>query len=101
MKTIEINGQDFNTLDGFYTSLEKYLIEGDCPWGQNLDSLDEIVYSNFNYTDIKSNDVTKFIWRNYEKSKSDLSPKYKNGQPIIDIIEKIFSRNPNIQFDKK
>lgn len=101
MKTIEINGVDFNSLDSFYSCLEKYLIEGDCPWGHNLDSFDEVVFCNFNYTGIKDNDVKKFVWHNYEKSKSDLNSKYKNGQPIIEIIEEIFSRNPSMLFDKK
>ena len=100
MKIIEINGQDFSDLDGFYKSLEKFLHAGDCPWGQNLDSLDEIVYCNFNYTDNKENDVTKFIWDNYAKSRVDLKAE-KNGRPIIEFLDEILVSNPKIQFVKK
>ena len=99
MRTIEINGQDFNSLDGFYASLEKYLIDGECPWEQNLDSLDEIVYTNFNYTDDKNNDVTKIVWYNFDKSRIDLSV-IKNGKPVIEVLEEMFYSNPKIQFDK-
>lgn len=99
MRTIEINGHDFNSLDSFYSSLEEHLIAGDCPWGQNLDSLEEIVATNFNYTDDKNNNVTKIVWRNYSKSKTDLAA-LKNGRPVIEQLNGIFASNPAIQFQK-
>ncbi len=99
MRTIEINGHDFSSLDSFYSALEKHLIAGECPWGQNLDSLDEIVANNFNYTDDKNNNVTKIVWRNYSKSQTDLAT-LKNSRPIIDQLDEILASNSTIQFQK-
>jgi hypothetical protein len=92
-------GTTSDSPDSFYSSLEKFLIAGNCPWGQNLDSLNEIVASNFNYTDDRNNDVTKIVWRNYSKSKIDLAA-LKNGRPIIEQLDEIFNSNPTIQFQK-
>ena len=36
MRTLEIHGQEFDSLEGFYKSLESCLIAGECTWGQNL-----------------------------------------------------------------
>lgn len=97
MKTIQINGNDFSDLTGFYRSLEKYLLEGECPWGENFDSLQEIVFSCFNYTDDRNCDVKKFIWKNFAKSQRDIQDK-KNGQTVMTILQEILSANPGLQF---
>ena len=60
--TVIIDGDKINSLEGFYDQIEKYLIRGECPWGRNLDSLEEIVHSNFNYTDVEALSVKEIIW---------------------------------------
>ena len=60
--TFIIDGDKINSLEGFYDQIEKYLIRGECPWGRNLDSLEEIVHSNFNYTDVEALSVKEIIW---------------------------------------
>lgn len=100
MRTLEINGQEFDSLEGFYKSLESSLILGECPWGQNLDSLDEIVSYNFNYSDIKENDVNRIIWTDFQKSKTEIKEK-RGDKSVIEIIEEIFNSNDRIEFIKK
>ena len=100
MRKLEINGQRFDSLEGFYNSLEPYLIIGECPWGQNLDSLDEIVSCNFNYTGNKENDVNNIIWTDFQKSKTEIIEK-RGDKTVIEIIEEIFNSNDMIEFIKK
>ncbi len=100
MRTLEINGQGFDSLKGFYKSLEPCLIIGECPWGQNLDSLDEIVSCNFNYSDNKENDVNLIIWTDFQKSKIEITEK-RGDKTVIEIIEEIFNSNDMIEFIKK
>jgi len=100
MRTLEIHGQEFDSLEGFYKSLESFLIVGECPWGQNLDSLDEIVSYNFNYSDNKENDVNRIIWTDFQKSKTEIIEK-RGDKTVIEIIEEIFNSNEMIEFIKK
>ncbi|WP_374542279.1 hypothetical protein [Flavobacterium sp.] len=100
MRTLEIHEQKFDSLDGFYKSLESCLIAGECPWGQNLDSLDEIVSCNFNYSDNKENDVNRIIWTDFQKSKMEITEK-RGDKTVIEIIEDIFNSNDMIEFNKK
>ena len=99
MRTIEIDGNAFNSLDGFYRIIEKHLIEGDCPWGENLNSLDEIVLCSFNYTDDSRKDIKKITWLNFDKSTRELT-ELVGGRKVIDILDEIFSSNENIEFIK-
>jgi RNAse (barnase) inhibitor barstar len=100
MRMLEINGQEFDSLEGFYKSLESCLIVGECPWGQNLDSLDEIVSYNFNYSDNNENDVNRIIWTDFQKSKTEIIEK-RGDKTVIEIIEEIFNSNEMIEFIKK
>lgn len=100
MRTLEIHGQEFDSLEGFYKSLESCLIVGECPWGQNLDSLDEIVSCNFNYSDNKENDVNRIIWTDFQKSKIEIQDK-RETKTVIEIIDEIFNSNDTIEFIKK
>lgn len=100
MRTLKIHGQKFDSLEGFYKSLESCLIVGECPWGQNLDSLDEIVSSNFNYTNNKENDVNRIIWTDFQKSKMEITDR-RGDKTVIEIIEEIFNSNDTIEFNKK
>ena len=100
MRTIEINGKDFKSLNGFYDEIEKHLMEGECPWGRNLDSLQELVSCCFNYTDNLKKDVSQIIWNDFEKSKHELVDK-KGSKSLIEILEDILTNNRNIKFEKK
>jgi RNAse (barnase) inhibitor barstar len=100
MRTLEIHGQEFDSIEGFYKSLEPCLMEGQCPWGQNLDSLDEIVSCNFNYSDNKENDVNLIIWTDFQKSKNEIYKK-RGDKTVIEIIEEIFNSNKTIEFITK
>jgi RNAse (barnase) inhibitor barstar len=72
MKEIIIDGNKINNLEDFYKEIEQFLEQGNCPWGRNLDSLDEIVSSAFNYTNDKTLDVEKITWLNSERSRNIL-----------------------------
>jgi RNAse (barnase) inhibitor barstar len=105
--TIVINGDNIKSLHDFYQELEQFLHKGDCPWGSNLDSLDEIVMCKFNYTDDPGKDVTKIIWKNSHLSRKFLGEeetrkwmeerdiqenKKISSQTLFETIVEIFSR---------
>ena len=100
MRTIEINGKNFDSLNGFYDEIEKHLIEGECPWGRNLDSLHELVSCCFNYTDNSKKDVSQIVWYDFDKSKREIIDK-KGSKSLIEILEDILTNNRNIKFEKK
>ena len=100
MKTIVINGNNFSSLEGFYNEIEKFLIDGECPWGRNLDSLDEIVSTSFNYTDNPENNISKIVWTEFSKSKLEIQDK-RGDNFVVDILEDIFTSNKDVTFEKK
>ena len=100
MRTIKINAQNFSSLEGFYNEIEKNLTEGECPWGRNLDSLEEIVYYNFNYTENQENNVINFIWLDFSKSRLELKEE-RGDKLVIDILEEILTSNKSLTFNKK
>jgi len=63
MKII-LDGALISNLDEFYDQIQKHLLVGECPWGRNLNSLDEIVMCNFNYTENSSFNVSEIVWNN-------------------------------------
>jgi RNAse (barnase) inhibitor barstar len=69
---ITIEGHRINTLDDFYDQIEEFLEQGECPWGRNLDSLEEIVQTAFNYTDDATINVTGILWEEASNSKEKL-----------------------------
>lgn len=100
MRIIEIDSNTFESLDGFYDKIEKHLLLGDCPWGRNLDSLNEIVFYNFNYTENTHLNVSKIVWLNFEKAKLKINEK-RGSEYVVDILEEIFRSNKEITFEKK
>lgn len=96
---IIVDGNKFETLSGFYNQIAKQLKKGKCPWGENLDSLDEIVSENFNYTDDLTLNIQQIIWINFTKSKANLTEK-RGEQEVINIIEEIFTSNKSINLQK-
>ena len=131
LRTIFIDGNSIGSLDEFYSEIEKHLGEGSCPWGENLDSLDEIVRSSFNYTSNKDLDVSRIVWLNAglceknlgeeetikwlskkfsyssdSKYQSDLREriervKNKTERTLFDIIVEILCSNSRIRLDLK
>lgn len=99
MKTIVINGNNFSSLEGFYDEIEKYLIDGECPWGRNLDSLDEIVSTSFNYTENPDNNVSKIVWTEFSKSKLEIQDK-RGDKFVVDILVDLFTSNKDLTFEK-
>ena len=70
--TVTINGNAIKTIDDFYKEIERQLLLGECPWGENLDSLDEVVQYRFNYTNNRLLDVKEIVWLNSDASKENL-----------------------------
>lgn len=100
MRTLKINADQFSTLEGFYQSLTPFLDEGKCPWGENLDSLEEVTQARFNYTDDPSKNVSRIIWNGFSKSERELSER-RGSTTAIEIIKQIFSGHPKIDFLKE
>jgi RNAse (barnase) inhibitor barstar len=69
---IILNGNAINNIEDFYKQLELALKTGECPWGSNLDALDEVVGMQFNYTDSQSLNIDEIIWLNANKSREAL-----------------------------
>lgn len=99
MKTLEIHGKEFSTLQGFYDSIAKFLKSQNCPWGNNLDSLDEVAGECFNYTDDPLNDITRVVWYDFQKSKSEIQD-LMGIEKAIDIIDSIFGSQKKIEYIK-
>ena len=88
---ITIDGSLINNLSDFYDQIEKHLIVGECPWGRNLDSLDEIVMYSFNYTDDPSLNVTEILWSDSNISAQKLSQVER--QNLFEILVETLSGN--------
>ncbi|SHJ16143.1 hypothetical protein SAMN02745146_2484 [Hymenobacter daecheongensis DSM 21074] len=94
MKII-IEGNLINTIDDFYGQIEKHLIIGECPWGRNLDSLDEIVLYSFNYTDDPSLNVTEILWSDSALSAQRLNRGEQHN--LFYILTEMLSSNEEIK----
>lgn len=109
--TVIINGDRINCLQDFYRELEPFLIEGECPWGGNLDSLDEIVGCKFNYTEDPRRDAVEIIWMDSARSKQMLGEeettrwwaakgriwdKSKFPKTLFELLVEILSRNDGL-----
>ena len=64
-QAFEIDGNEFDTLEGFYDAIGKVLIPGQS-WGRNFDALDELLDGTFG-TPIGG---FVLIWKNSEISKA-------------------------------
>jgi RNAse (barnase) inhibitor barstar len=97
MRTIEINGNNFSNLSGFYNEVEKKMTSG-LNWkiGRNLDAFNDVLNGGFGIHDVDEN--YQLYWKNAKKSKSDLG-----WNQTIDFIEnKLKTCHPtNIEFVKK
>ena len=71
MKTITIDGNNFNDLDTFFDEAEATFTK-DLDWrvAKNFDALNDILYGGFGV--FESKEVIQLVWKNSEKSKKDL-----------------------------
>ncbi|MES2986104.1 MAG: barstar family protein [Patescibacteria group bacterium] len=66
-KTYEIDGNNFNTLDGFYSEFESKVL--DTPsWGRNLDAFNDVLSGGFGTPD----EGFILVWDNSDKSRESL-----------------------------
>lgn len=67
-----IDGEQFNDIEGFYCEIDK-LFTKDLDWktGHNLDAFNDILYGGFGVHKFK--EPIKMIWKNFSKSRKDLS----------------------------
>lgn len=72
LKTININGNNFSDIDGFYNEVERVFTK-DLGWriGRNLDAFEDILYGT-GYGVFEVGESIKLIWENCSKSKIDL-----------------------------
>lgn len=82
MRIIEINGNKFSNLNGFYREVERKMTFG-LNWkiGRNLDAFNDVLRGGFGVQEVGESYIIK--WHRSEKSKSEL----KDFEIIIEIIE--------------
>lgn len=68
-KIFVIEGENFETLDGFYDEVQKELTDNFKGFGRNLDAFNDILRGGFGKFD---DEPIKIIWKNSKKSKKDL-----------------------------
>jgi RNAse (barnase) inhibitor barstar len=88
MKRVIIDGNNFSTLMEFYDEIEKAMAK-DLDWniGRNLDAFDDLLSGGFGVHEL--NEPIEIIWKNSEKSKTDLGIK----ETVQYLHEKITKRN--------
>ena len=74
MKTIVINGLNFQTMVGLYAEIDRVLTKDlDFETGHNLNAFNDILCGGFGVHEY--DDPIRLIWKNFEKSKSVLGEK--------------------------
>ncbi len=73
MVTIEIDANNFNTLDDFYKEVSEKLITDSEMYGNNLNAFNDILRGGFGKYEYGEN-IT-LIWRNHKKSIEDFGYK--------------------------
>jgi RNAse (barnase) inhibitor barstar len=98
-KVFIFNGNNFDTLDGFYDEVERVLTK-DLDWkiGRNLNAFNDILRGGFGAFEYE--EPIHIIWEHSGKSKSDLGyPAIKReGQTVFDIIIEIIKDHKHINF---
>jgi RNAse (barnase) inhibitor barstar len=86
MKKIEINGNAFSNLSGFYDEIERKFTKG-LSWkiGRNLDAFNDVLRGGFGVYD--SGEAVEVVWTNADKSKSDLG-----ATETLQHLKKILAR---------
>ena len=68
MRTYEIDGENFSTLEEFYDEISRVLIPG-ASWGRNLDAFNDILRGGFGTPD----DGFVLRWKNHDVSRRRLA----------------------------
>jgi len=93
-KIIIINGNNFSSLEGFYTEIDNVLTEGfDWKTGHNLDAFNDLLRGGFGVHEY--DEPIKLIWKHIEKSKKELNT-LQNGQPLFQILVEIIKDHEHI-----
>ena len=88
--TIEINGNNFSNLAGFYDEIERNMTKGlDWKIGRNLNAFNDVLRGGFGIHDCDED--YKLIWINSNKSKSELNE-------FIEIVD-LITENENAQLE--
>ena len=124
MKTFEINGNNFSSLNGFFDEVQKVLTDNSIEFGRNFDTFDDIIHGGFGKFDL--GEAINLIWKNSKKSKKDLGypetiryltdkvnhshpdnveilkrelseAENQNGPTVFDVILMIISDNKNVK----
>ena len=129
MRKIEINGNKFSNLAGFYDEIEAKLTSGlDWKIGRNLNALADILDGGFGVYEFEED--VELVWLDSSKSKSDLGwnetikfikdkletchptnksdvesdlqkAESKEGQTLYEIIKELMYDKPNISLTEK
>lgn len=95
-KTLVIDGNNFETLEGFYSEADKVLTKNlDWDTGHNLDAFNDLLRGGFGIHEY--DEPIQLIWNNSTKSKSDLS-KLKDGETLYEILVSIIKDHEHIEF---
>ena len=81
MKTFTIDGNNFHTLEGFYTEIDK-LLTRDLGWktGHNFSAFNDLLRGGFGVHEYE--EPITIRWINYNKSKKDLG-----AETILTLLE--------------
>ena len=82
IRIIEINGNKFSNMKGFYREIESKMTFG-LNWkiGRNLNAFNDVLHGGFGVNEVDEKYILK--WHRSEKSKSELKDFYR----IIEIIK--------------
>ena len=96
IKTFVLDGNKFDTLEGFYVEVERVLTK-DLDWkiGRNLNALNDVLWGGFGAFEYE--EPIHIIWEHSGKSKSDLGyPNNSEGQTVFEIIIEIIKDHKHI-----
>lgn len=86
-KSIFIDGNNFSTLEGFYSEIDNILTKGlDWTTGHNLNAFNDILRGGFGVHEYE--EPIKLIWQHSDKSKMDLNMLRRN-ETIYEILKSI------------
>ncbi len=94
--TLIIDGNNFETLEEFYSEADKVLTKGPT-WdtGHNLNAFNDLLRGGFGIHDYE--EPIKLIWKNSTKSKSDLIVRREN-EAVYNILVSIIKGHEHIEF---
>ena len=95
-KTVFINGNNFSTLEGFYSEIDNVLTK-DLDWttGHNFDAFNDLLRGGFGVHEYE--EPIKLIWQHSEKSKIDLNALRQN-ETVYEILKSIIKEHKHIEF---